>query len=134
MKGGIRETYLLRNLVLGVIAFGAALVLTRFIFRGWYFPGLAYLTIFFVAVSHFGLVLLMNMAKKHPARVQNYYMLVRTVKFILEVIAAILYCLFVKTGTKSFLIVFCCFYIVWLVSDTMFIMKRHGDTVTEDGK
>lgn len=132
MKGGIRETYLVRNLVLGVVAFGVAFVLTRFIFREWYFPGLACLAMFFVAVSHLGFVLLVNMTKKHPARVQNYYMAVRTMKFMIEVIAAVLYCVFVKTGVKSFLIVFCCFYIVWLASDTMFFMKRLGDIVSED--
>lgn len=132
MKGDIREKYLLRNLILGVVAFGAALVLTRFVFKEWYFPGLSLLTVFFIAVSHFGFLLLVRMTKKHPDRVQNYYMAVRTMKFLLEVIVAILYCVILKTNVKSFLIVFCCFYIAWLVSDTMFFMKRLGDIVPKE--
>lgn len=134
----LREKYLLQNLTLCAVAYGAALVLTRMVIKGAFFPALPWLAVAFLAVSQFGFVWLLRSAGKDPRRLQVAYMTIKSLKFVVLVVLAVVYCVLFRRNIKPFLVTFSCFYVAWLLFDTIFFFKHHkeiaagGNDVNQD--
>lgn len=131
----LREKYLMQNLTLCAVAYGAALVLTRLVIKGAFFPALPWLAVAFLAVSQFGFVWLLRSAGKDPRKLQVVYMTVKSLKFVVLVALAVVYCVLFRRNIKPFLVTFSCFYVAWLVFDTLFFFKHHKEIAgSRDGE
>jgi len=112
-----------RNLIcwhtlFAVISAVLGAVILRFALPGIYFKGYSWIPVYFYGFGLFSINILTTCHRNDSQRLLMLHLAMKTIKWVISLILAVIYCLAVREDVPVFLLIFTLFYLIYLIFET----------------